>query len=142
LLVDELASSGHSVAFNQHTGNLTIDGSVTLTVAVARCQVQRDRFPRWHIGRKINRSSDLVVVVRMDEGNVCVLDYLVVPPARLTGISIPVGMQNPANVYASFLGTVREVICAIEKFWVFKEQRTRKGRRKRIGRPRRVRKSI
>lgn len=125
LLVDELVSSNHSVAFDRKTGHLTIDRSVTLTVAIARWQLGLERFPRWNVSRKLNRNCDLVVVVRMDEGNVSVLDYLIVPPARLPGISVPVGVQNPANVNAIFLGAVDEVISAIEKYRLFKERRTR-----------------
>jgi hypothetical protein len=50
------------------------------------------------IGRPVNHDADLVLVVRMDEANDCVLEYLVLPPTVLVGISLPLGERNPANV--------------------------------------------
>lgn len=94
-LVDELAGAGHSVAFSHEAGHLTVDRSVTASVAIARCHFQRDRFPRWSIGRKLDRSLDLIVAARMDEANLSVLDYLVVPPSRLPRSSIPGWMAEP-----------------------------------------------
>jgi hypothetical protein len=131
VLVDELANAGHSVAFNQKSGHLTIDRSVTASVAVARCLMQQDRFPRWSVARKVDRSLDLIVIARMDDANESILDYLVMPPARLQGIAIPIGMHNPANVNAKFIGTLDEVIEKIEKFKQYKDRRGRQPRKER-----------
>lgn len=136
-LVDELAGAGHSVAFSHEAGHLTVDRSVAVSVAIARCHFQRDRFPRWSIGRKLDRSLDLIVAARMDEANLSVLDYLVVPPSRLPRSSIPVGWQNPASVNDRFLETLDEVVVAIQKYARFKNQRVSKKRPTIRQRPRR-----
>ena len=46
----------------------------------------------------------------MDEANDGVLDYFLLPPGKLRGVSLPLGERNPANVLAYRHETFDEVI--------------------------------
>jgi hypothetical protein len=108
-LVDELETKGESVVFDRKTRVLTINDVTTVSIVVARCHLERGKFPRWAIGRPVNPSLDLLVVARMDEANESIFEYLVLPPAKLPGTSLPLSEKNPANVNAYCYDTLDDV---------------------------------
>jgi DNA invertase Pin-like site-specific DNA recombinase len=112
-LVDALEAAGVAVALNSETGVLTLKGTTTVSIAIARCHLQRDRFPRWAIGRPVDQTVNRVVVVRMDEANDAVLDYFLLRPKKLRGVSLLLGERNPANVLAYRHETFDEMIDAL-----------------------------
>jgi DNA invertase Pin-like site-specific DNA recombinase len=61
---------------------LTING-IAVSIVVARSVRLPTGSLRWKIGRKINRSCSFVVFVRMTEGNESVLDFHLLPPAKI-----------------------------------------------------------
>ena len=65
-----------------------------VSIAIARCHLQRDRFLRWAIGRPIDETVDRAVVVRMDEANDEVLDYFVLPLKTLRRFSLLLGEKK------------------------------------------------
>lgn len=113
---DELVAFGHSLAFDQKTGLITIDRAVKVMIAVARANHDRGRFPRWGIRRRIDQRADLVVVARMDEDNCEVMSYVVLPPARLTSAFLLTGERTPGNINNSQLATLEEAVEAVLRF--------------------------
>jgi hypothetical protein len=87
----------------------------------------------------------IALVVSLLESLACcsrdqeILDYFVLPPARLPGVSLSRGAQSPANINNRSHPTLDEVIEAIMRFKVFKARPT--GNRKNRG-PRRKRKLL
>jgi hypothetical protein len=51
-----------------------------------------------------------MVVARMDEANESIFEYLVLPPAKLPGTSLPLSEKNPANVNAYCYDSLDDVI--------------------------------
>jgi DNA invertase Pin-like site-specific DNA recombinase len=62
---------------------LTIDSEIAASIVVARSGRLPSGSLRWKIGRKIDRSCNFVVLVRMTEGNESVLDFHLLTPAEL-----------------------------------------------------------
>lgn len=114
-LVDALEDAGVAAALNNETGVLTLNGRTKVSIGIARCHLQRDRFPRWAIGRPVDQTANRVVVVRMDEANDGVLDYFLLPPNKLRGVSLLLGERNPANVLAYQHETFDEMIKALTR---------------------------
>ena len=108
--VNELETAGCAVSYEETTKGLAINGLLSLSIFVARAHFQRDRFPRWCIGRPVDRRLDLAIVVRMDEANEAILEYYLLPPAKLRGATLLLGERNPANVTDYRLDTFEEVI--------------------------------
>ncbi|WP_245318616.1 recombinase family protein [Bradyrhizobium sp. DOA1] len=133
---DELVAFGHSLAFDQKTGLITIDRAVKVMIAVARANHDRGRFPRWGIRRRIDQRADLVVVARMDEDNREVMSYVVLPPARLTSSFLLTGEHTPGNINNSQLATLEEAVEAVLRFKAHKVARSAASDSKKF-RPRR-----
>jgi hypothetical protein len=137
-LVDELEAAGRSVIFNKKTRRvLTIDDVIAVSIVVARCHLQRGKFPRWAIGRPVDPSLDLIVVVRMDEANESIFEYLVLPPAKLPEVSLPLSEKNPANVIACCYETLTEVIGIILRHQKLSKRQARMTKSRNLGRRKR-----
>jgi hypothetical protein len=78
-ILAKIDSAGGSAAFDKVAGVLTINSALTVSIFVARCQRMRCGSLRWNIRRRVDPSSDLVLAVRMAEGNTNILDYYLVP---------------------------------------------------------------
>lgn len=78
-ILAKIDSAGGSAAFDKVAGVLTINSALTVSIFVARCQRMRCGSLRWNIRRRVDPSSDLVLAVRMAEGNRNILDYYLMP---------------------------------------------------------------
>ena len=64
---------------------VTVNGVLTISVYLARCQHLADGARRWNVRRRIAGTSALVLVLRMDGGNQSILDYFLLPRDQITG---------------------------------------------------------
>jgi DNA invertase Pin-like site-specific DNA recombinase len=77
-LLAKIQGAAVSAAFDGATGWLTIGVGLTLTILLARCQRLPAGNLRWPI-RAVCKDSDLILTVRMQQDNISVLDYYLVP---------------------------------------------------------------
>jgi DNA invertase Pin-like site-specific DNA recombinase len=82
-LTTQINCNRASAAFNASTSTLTINNAATVALYVARSVRLPTGSLRWKIGRKIDRGSKLVVLVRMKEANEGILDYYVLPQSEI-----------------------------------------------------------
>jgi DNA invertase Pin-like site-specific DNA recombinase len=129
-IVDRLETAGFSVAFDEVKGAVTIEGAAAVAIVVARCHLVRDKkFPRWMIGRPVDPRNDLAIVVRMDEDNDGILEYYVLPPAKLHGTTLVLKEKHPANVSAYRCETLDDAITSIRRRTKIKPSRPRRSKR-------------
>jgi DNA invertase Pin-like site-specific DNA recombinase len=69
--------------FDRKRDILTLNSEIAASIVVARSVRLPSGSLRWKIGRKIDRSCNFVVLVRMTEGNHTVLDFHLLKPAEL-----------------------------------------------------------
>jgi DNA invertase Pin-like site-specific DNA recombinase len=112
-LVGAIQAVGRSAVFDEKTGVLTIDGKVTISILVFRSRYERGRWRRWFTGRRIDRSCDMFVVVRMNDANVSVLDYFLLPAIEMTSANISLTGRNHARLDAYRIGTLDALSCAV-----------------------------
>jgi DNA invertase Pin-like site-specific DNA recombinase len=79
----EFQAAGNNSDFDEKRDILTISNGIILSIVVARSVCLPSGSLRWKIGRKIDRSCNFVVLVRMTKGNESVLDFHLLPPAAI-----------------------------------------------------------
>jgi hypothetical protein len=126
----ELEARGHPIVFDKQTDVYTISNAITMSLVVARCHLQRDRYPRWAMGRPVSSNVDFVLVIRMDDANEGILEYFVLPPAKLTGTTLLVADKNPANVNDHRCASFEEAINVVIRHVKSRSRRTSKTNRK------------
>jgi DNA invertase Pin-like site-specific DNA recombinase len=109
----KVESAGGSADFDKGAGVLTINNALTVSIFVARCQRMRTGSLRWKIRRRIDLTSDLIVVARMDEGNKRVLDYVLVPPNEMPDGKISFWKKDRAKIDPYRLNTLDELVAPI-----------------------------
>ena len=92
-LVASLRGAGQSAVFDKTAQVLTINGKATVSIFVARC-IRDRRWPRWSVYRRIDPSRDFVIVARMNENNVGILDYFAVPSSLIGGSKLSLSVKN------------------------------------------------
>jgi len=73
----------NSFDFDAKKDLLTINNGIAVSTVVARSVRLPSGSLRWKIGRKIDRSRNFIVLVRMTQGNERVLDFHLLPPAEI-----------------------------------------------------------
>jgi len=114
-LVGDIRAVGRSSIFDEKTGVLTIDGKVTISILIFRSKHERGRWQRWVTGRRIDPSYDMFVVVRMDDTNVSVLDYFLLPALEMTSPHVSLTGKNQARLDAYRIGTLDALSYAVAR---------------------------
>lgn len=112
-LVGDMQAVGRSAVFDEKTGVLTIEGKLTISILIFRSRYERGRWRRWFTGRRLDRSYDMFVAVRMNDANVSVLDYFLLPAVEMTSANISLTGKNQARLDAYRIGTLDALSCAI-----------------------------
>ena len=112
-LVGDIRAVGRSAIFDEKTGVLTIDGKVTISILIFRSKHERGRWQRWVTERRIDPSYDMFVVVRMDDTNVSVLDYFLLPALEMTSPHVSLTGKNQARLDAYRIGTLDALSYAV-----------------------------
>jgi DNA invertase Pin-like site-specific DNA recombinase len=81
-LVARIQGAEVAATFDGALYRLTIGTGMTLSILIARCQTVANGVLRWPVRRRVHPSSDLVLLVRIQQDNATILDYFVVPKAR------------------------------------------------------------
>jgi hypothetical protein len=64
---------------------LTINERWAVSLRIARCWRGTDRKPIWTINRRQVLPAGHIIAIRLDEGNNCILDYLLFPATEMAG---------------------------------------------------------
>ena len=95
-----IAATGGSTTTNPETGLLTINGELTISVALARCHEGGNGAYRWRFAFDNLLLPDITVAVRMAGGNTTPLDYFLFPSLDLEGGRLRVAEQNGLSIDA------------------------------------------
>jgi hypothetical protein len=78
-----LQATEHHSEFDEKRDILSIDDGTDISIVVARSVLLPSGSLRWKIGRKVDRSCNFVLMVRMAEGNEGILDFHLMRPADI-----------------------------------------------------------
>ncbi|WP_293678301.1 recombinase family protein [uncultured Phenylobacterium sp.] len=95
-----IAGTGGVTSCDENTGLVTINGELTVSVAIARCHETSGGAYRWRFAFDNLLLPDITVAVRMGGGNVRPLDYFLFPSLDLEGGRIRVAEQNSLSIDA------------------------------------------
>ncbi|MCU1527538.1 MAG: recombinase [Frondihabitans sp.] len=95
-----IARIGGATTTNEETGLVTINGELTVSVAIARCYETQVGAYRWRFAFNNLLLPDITVAIRMAGGNVRPLDYFLFPGLDLEGGRIRVAEQNGLSIDA------------------------------------------
>jgi hypothetical protein len=74
-----MVNSGATVTRRPSEFNLSINGEFTVSIRVFRYEKKPNRSPVWNLQSRIDRASDLTIVVRLDKANQAPVDYYMFP---------------------------------------------------------------
>jgi len=94
-----IARGGGAVAPGRD-GLLSVNGELSLSVAIARCQESASGRLRWRFGFEGGLAPDVTVAVRMGAGNERTLDYFLFPGLDLAGGRLRLAEENGLAVDA------------------------------------------
>jgi len=96
-------------------GLLSVNGELTLSVAVARCQERPSGALRWRFGFDTGRLPDVTVAVRMAPGNARSLDYFLFPSLDLAGGRLRLAEENGLSIDAYRFDDLEELFALSER---------------------------
>lgn len=98
-IVEEISKgieqAGGSVARDQITDLLEVNGEFTVSVIVVRCCITPTGSLRWQLRLDAGLVPDITVAVRMDERNAVPFDYYLLPSLDMTDRKLRLAEQNP-----------------------------------------------
>ncbi len=95
-----IVATGGSTSTNPANGLVTINGELTISVAIARCHEAGSGAYRWRFAFDNLLLPDITVAVRMAGGNIKPLDYFLFPSLDLEGGRLRVAEQNGLSIDA------------------------------------------
>jgi DNA invertase Pin-like site-specific DNA recombinase len=95
-----IGRTGGATTTNEETGLVTINGELTISVAIARCHETSAGAYRWRFAFDNLLLPDITVAVRMAGGNAKPLDYFLFPSLDLEGGRIRVAEENGLSIDA------------------------------------------
>lgn len=78
-VVSSLEQHGGTIEQDSETGLLWLNGMLSISIVLARCQMTGADAQRWSVRLDADLAPDLTIVVRMDSLNQAALDYYVLP---------------------------------------------------------------
>jgi hypothetical protein len=78
-VVRSLQAMGDHVRRDEQTDLITVNGTFTVSIVLARFEKTAAGSPRWTIRLDHGLAPDLTVAVRMNAGNASALDYYLLP---------------------------------------------------------------
>jgi DNA invertase Pin-like site-specific DNA recombinase len=79
LITHQLAATGAAINRDPTNDLITINGELTISLAIARCREIRETDHRWTIHFDTSLDPDITIAARMAPGNAKVLDYYLFP---------------------------------------------------------------
>jgi hypothetical protein len=93
-LIEEMSSIGASVAREDDSQFLVVNGEYSVFFAVVRCRHTKYRGPRWFVPRIPREVADIRIAARMSSDNMSVLDYYVFPKSVSLTRTLDLGERN------------------------------------------------
>ena len=78
-IINSLEEHGGIVAMDNNTDLILINGMLSVSIVIARCQTTTSDSLRWKVRFDAGLSPDITIVVRMDPTNQVPLDYYLLP---------------------------------------------------------------
>jgi DNA invertase Pin-like site-specific DNA recombinase len=111
----QLAYRGRKVTRDDEPNRLNLDGYF-VRIYIARHHFVNDRWPRWTVGRQIDKDAHLTVVARMNETNDAILDYYLLCHAEIqlwSGQPWFIRGHNSKLIERFRVGSVEQLVRAI-----------------------------
>ncbi|WP_027170494.1 recombinase family protein [Mesorhizobium sp. WSM3224] len=93
------------VSYDAGTELTRINDEFTVAIAISRCRVSHDAYPRWSAKAAHEARADFFVLIRMHPGDLVVRDYLIAPTHELGEIGknfhVNNGMKMDAFLFRS-----------------------------------------
>lgn len=93
-VIQALEQRGGTVTRDPATDLLLLNGMLSISLVIARCQVTQADALRWSIRMDTGLAPDLTVVVRMDSPNMAPLDYYVLPSLDVRAARLRIKEDN------------------------------------------------
>lgn len=104
--VDEIGDVGGQVHHDLKTDMLTINNEFSASIVIARCTQTGAGAYRWNIRLDTGLLPDIMVVLRMDQGNETPLDYYLLPTADMTLPKLRLSKSNGLSLDAYRIDTL------------------------------------
>jgi DNA invertase Pin-like site-specific DNA recombinase len=93
-VVQALEQHGGTVTRDPETDLLLLNGMLSISLVIARCQMTRADAMRWAVRLDAGLAPDLTIVVRMDSPNLAPLDYYVLPSLDVRAARLRIKEDN------------------------------------------------
>nr|WP_124319597.1 recombinase family protein [Pseudomonas chlororaphis] len=94
----KIAEVGGKVSVDPRTELMLVNGEVTISLVLSRCQVSSVGTKRWNIRFDFGLSPDITVAVRMKEQEEAALDYYILPAIDIEAPLLRLAERNQANL--------------------------------------------
>lgn len=93
-VVEQLTGLGVQVQGDAGRGTLDLNGEVTVSIIIARCQATPAGRRRWKLRFGSSAVTDLILAVRMGDDNESVLDYYIIPREEINRDRLNLADEN------------------------------------------------
>lgn len=93
-VVRSLEQRGGTVTRNPNTDLLLVNGMLSVSIVIARCQTTPSDALRWIVRLDLGFDPDITIAVRMDAPNRAPLDYYVLPSLDVQGTRLRIKEDN------------------------------------------------
>ncbi len=93
-VVEKLRQIGSSVAIDEKTDLLLVNDEWTVSIVLCRCQQSEAGTARWIIRLDEGLKPDITIAVRLDETNVGIRDYYLLPALDMTWGKLRMAEEN------------------------------------------------
>ena len=112
-IIASVEGAGGSGIFDKMTDVLTINGKLTISLYVARCQRAAGGWLRWIVRRRVNLRGDLIIALRLDLAGRNVVDYLLLPATNFPKERMEFSERNRLRLDACRFDTVNALVHSI-----------------------------
>ena len=92
--IASIENLGGAVSRNPATDLLNVNGEITASIVIARCQQMPTGSLRWKIRLDTGLAPDITVALRMDKTNETPLDYYLLPQLEMTTGRLRLAEEN------------------------------------------------
>lgn len=114
-MIATITAAGGTAQFDRASRVMSINGTFTITVCVARCHRTEAGWLLWRVRRRINLRGDWIIALRMDLASAKVIDYLLLPVAGFPKGVADFSYEHPARLDACRFDTVEALLAALSQ---------------------------
>ncbi|TPJ61070.1 recombinase family protein [Mesorhizobium sp. B2-7-1] len=117
-LQDAIKKVGGHVSCDPDTELIRINDEFTVVIAIARCRVSHNAYPRWSSKAARETAADIFVLIRMHPGDLAIRDYLIAPMHELAEISGNFHVNNGMKLDAFLFQSLDPLVALAERAFV------------------------